>query len=57
VDLETGTNTSTCRCRKKPVSGSTGGWEETGAITAILAEIEVNLGMIWPHHGIRRERV
>ena len=54
VDFENGTNTSTCGCRKKPVSGSTGAGRDGGKATAVTAEVEVDLGMMWPCGGWRR---
>ena len=54
VDFENGTNASTCGCRKKPVSGSTGTWRDGGDAGAVTAEVEVDLGMIWPCGGWRR---
>jgi len=54
VDFEIGMNTSTCGCRRKPVSGSTG--DKMESVTAVAAEIEVGFGMIWPYHGIRHRK-
>ena len=54
VDFENGTNMSTCGCRKKPVSGSTGAGRDGGITAEVSAEVDVYLGMIWPCGGWRR---
>ncbi|WP_305725586.1 hypothetical protein [Hydrogenophaga sp.] len=51
-----GTNTNTCGCRKKPVSGNTGTGDEMEEVTAVAVEDEICFGMIWPHHGMCRGR-
>ena len=54
VDFENGTNASTWGCRKKPVSGSTGAGRDGRETVPVTAEVEVDLGMIWPCGGWRR---
>jgi hypothetical protein len=56
VDFEMGTNTNTCGCRKKPVSGNTGTGDEMKEVTAVAVEDEICFGMIWSHHGMCRGR-